>query len=63
MKYVFSKISVSLLANCAEASPAHRSADPEPQVLASRRCKHPGVRPSWNDALSTEKRALSTEKL
>jgi len=45
----------SLLADRAEASPAHRSPDPEPPMLASRHCKHSGVRSSWYGALSTEK--------
>jgi len=42
----------SLLADWTEASPAHRSAEPEPPMLASLHCKHPGVRPFWHGALS-----------
>jgi len=42
----------SLLADRAEASPAHRFADREPPMLASLDCKHPGVRPSWHGTLS-----------
>ena len=42
----------SLVADRAEASPAHRSVDPEPPMVASLHCKHPGVRPSWNGAIS-----------
>jgi len=40
----------SFLADRAEASPAHCSADPEPPMLASLQCKQSGVRPSWNGA-------------
>jgi len=42
----------SLLEDRAEARLAHRSADPEPLMLASLHCKHPGVRLSWHSALS-----------
>jgi len=40
----------SLLADRAEARPAHHSADPEPPMLVSFHCKHSGVRSSWNGA-------------
>jgi len=41
-----------------------RSSTPpiEPPMLASHHCKHPGICLSWHSALSTEKRALSTER-
>jgi len=43
----------SLLADRDEASPAHRSADPEPPMLASLHCKHPGVRSESSNSLAT----------
>jgi len=33
-----------------ESSPAHRSAEPGPPMLASHHCKHPGVCPFWHGA-------------
>jgi len=43
----------SLQADQAEASPAHRSTDPEPPMLASLHCKHPGVRSESYNGLAT----------
>jgi len=44
----------SLLADLAEASHVHRSAEPGPPMLASLDCKHPGVCPFWHGALSVD---------
>ena len=43
----------SFLVDRAEASPAHRSTDPESRMLASLHCKHPGVRSEYSNGLAT----------
>jgi len=43
----------SLLADRTEANPAHRSAVPEPPMLAALHCKHPGVRSESSNGLTT----------
>jgi len=44
----------SLLGDRAKTSPAHRSAEPGPPLLASLHCKQPGVCPFWHGALSAD---------
>jgi len=51
----------SFLADRAEASPAHHSAEPGPTMRASMHCKYPDVCPFWHGALSADGGWFGTE--